>query len=321
MEEENKNQQEEIIKKHNIKSFFKDGFKGIWLGLAIILPGVSASTLAILFKMYDKVLYAVSNVFKKFKLCFFYLIPIIVGMIIGFCVGFFAIQSIIEDYIFILVCVFGGLMLGATPEVIQVIKKEKVTPLRIALILIGFAIPIVLSASFANLIEIDTSSLFNEFPYWLLIVSFFVGMLISLTQIVPGLSATVVLMSIGFFSPMMNAVHISVLTETPIWILFFVIFVLGFIVGFFLLSKVFSYLFNKYHTNMYFLVNGLTFGSIVAIFYNQEVYSVYTEIWPNDIDKLTLDLSIGIPLFIICFIGIFLLLYFINKHKAKNDTR
>ena len=308
-----------IIKKRTLKSFFKDGFAGILLGLAVILPGISGSTIAILFKIYDKILYSVSNIFKKFKICFLFLLPIVIGMIIGFCVGFFAIQSIIEDYTFILVCVFGGMMLGATPEIIQIIRKEKITPLRISLTIIGFSIPIILSAVFANVIELDMSQIFDDFPWWIHLVGFLVGILTSLTQIIPGLSATVLLMSIGFFTPMMNAVSISELSSQPIWILFFFVFVLGFVVGFFLLSKLFTLLFNKWHTNMYFLVTGLTFGSIVSIFYNKDVYDVYTNIWPNNSNKMTLDLSIGIPLFVICTIAVFLFVYFFNKRKEKHE--
>ena len=316
---ENNNLKEEIIiPKQNLKSTIKGGFVGILLGLAVILPGISGSTIAILFKLYDIILYAVSNIFKKFKLAVLFLLPILIGLIVGFCLGFFAIQSIIEDYTFILVCCFAGLMLGATPEVYQIIKKESWTPIRISLIIIGFAIPIILSAIFANVLEIDTSTLFNQFPWWLHIVGFFVGIAISLTQIIPGLSATVLLMSIGFFRPMMEAVSISTLSNQPIWILFFLVVILGFAFGFFFLSKLFTLLFNKYHTNMYFLVNGLTFGSIIAIFYNKDVYQVYTSIWPNDFNKMVLDLSVGIPLFVIFTILMFLFIYFINKKKDQN---
>ena len=59
---DNKLKETPIIKKRTLKSFFKDGFAGILLGLAVILPGISGSTIAILFKIYDKILYSVSGV-------------------------------------------------------------------------------------------------------------------------------------------------------------------------------------------------------------------------------------------------------------------
>ena len=318
-------QEEVVLEKQTLKSLFKSALTGFLLGLAIILPGISGSTIAILFKLYDKLLFAISNLFKKFKKCALFLLPILIGGIIGFILGFFVIQSVIEDYTFIVVCIFGGLMLGAIPEIYQVIKKEKVTPIRITLLICGIALPIILSAVFANVAEINTTNLFETFPWRIHIVAFLIGALISLTQIIPGLSATVLLMSLGFFRPMMNAVHLDVLINQPQWILFFILFLVGFVVGFFFLSKLFSLFFKKYYTNMYFLITGLAFGSVISIFYNKDVASVYSSVWPSDSIKMTIDLSVGIPLFIACCAAAFLLTLYMkkrnNKEKLEEDNK
>ncbi len=325
IEEKESNEKEEkveevILEKYNLKSWFKSAFTGLLLGLAVILPGISGSTIAILFKLYDKLLFAVSNIIKKFKKSIIFLLPIALGAILGFVVGFFVVQSVIEDYTFIVVCIFGGLMLGAAPEIYQVIKKEKVTPLRISLLLIGLAFPVCLSAIFANIPELDISSTFEVFPWWIHIVALLIGAVISLTQIIPGLSATVLLMSIGFFKPMMGAVHLDVLLNEPEWILFFFLFVVGFALGFFLLSKLMSYFFKKYHTNMYFLITGLTFGSVISVFYNKDVSNVYTSVWPGDGVKMSIDLGVGIPLFIVCTVLAYLLVIYMRKKKAKENS-
>lgn len=311
--------EEVTLEKHNKKSWFKSAFAGFLIGLAVILPGISGSTIAILFKLYDKLLYAVSNIFKKFKICILFLLPILIGGLLGFVLGFFAVQSVIEQFTFIVVCIFGGLMLGAAPEIYQVIKKEKLTPIRISLVIIGFAFPIVLSSVFANVAEIDVSGTFEEFPWRIHIVGFLVGALVSLTQILPGLSATVLLMSIGFFKPMMNAVHFNVLVNQPLWILFFFVFVLGFIVGFFLLSKLMSLCFKKRYKNMYFLMTGLTFGSVVSVFYNSDVNNVYLNVWPVDSTKMAIDLGVGIPLFVICVLIAYFLVRYMRKRKASEN--
>ena len=325
IEEKESNEKEEkveevILEKYNLKSWFKSAFTGLLLGLAVILPGISGSTIAILFKLYDKLLFAVSNIIKKFKKSIIFLLPIALGAILGFVVGFFVVQSVIEDYTFIVVCIFGGLMLGAAPEIYQVIKKEKVTPLRISLLLIGLAFPVCLSAIFANIPELDISSTFEVFPWWIHIVALLIGAVISLTQIIPGLSATVLLMSIGFFKPMMGAVHLDVLLNEPEWILFFFLFAVGFALGFFLLSKLMSYFFKKYHTNMYFLITGLTFGSVISVFYNKDVSNVYTSVWPGDGVKMSIDLGVGIPLFIVCTVLAYLLVIYMRKKKAKENS-
>ena len=58
--------------KYNKKTWCKSGLLGFFIGLAVIVPGISGSTVAIIFKLYDNFLYAVGNLFKKFKLCFLF---------------------------------------------------------------------------------------------------------------------------------------------------------------------------------------------------------------------------------------------------------
>lgn len=324
MEDETKiteNSVEKIIEipKYTLKTWIKSLVLGIFYGLAIILPGISGSTIAIIFKIYDKILYCISNIFKKFKTCFLFLLPILVGAIFGFTVGFFALQSIIEQFTFIVVCVFGGLMLGASPEFLYEIKDEIKKPkwYQIVLIIVGFIFPILIAAIFVNVEEIDNSEMLANFPFYSFIIAFLLGICVSITQIIPGLSATVLLMSLGFFKPIMNAIHISVLSEEPRWILFLFLFVLGFIVGFFLLSKVLTKLFEEHKKTMYFLISGLSLGSIVSIFYNSDVAGVYSARAKGE-GNMTLDLAVGIPLFVIFTVVAFLLvIYQIKKTKVK----
>ena len=319
-EEIKKEEKQEItLEKYNLKSWFKSSFVGFLVGLAVILPGISGSTIAILFKLYDKLLYAVSSLIKKFKSSIIFLIPIIVGALIGFVLGFFAIQSVVDKFTFILCSTFGGLMLGATPGIYHNLKNQKFTPLRIFLIVLGLAIPITLSSVFANLPELDNSNLFETFPWWIYLIALILGAVLSLTQIIPGLSATVLLMSIGFFKPIMDAVHISTLTEKPLWIVFLLLMVVGFILGFFFLSKLMTKLFTNYHVNMYFLITGLTFGSIVSVFYNVDIKVVY-DLWAQGGGNLALDLGIGIPLFFVGAIITFLLVRYELKREKNTES-
>lgn len=326
MEEKNENvvtepeqkSDEIVIEKYNLKSWFNSAISGFLIGLGVILPGISGSTIAILFKIYDKMLYSVSNIFKKFTQSILYLLPILVGALVGFVLGFFVVQNVIEAYTFLVVCVFGGLMLGASPEIFLEIKDDIKKPrwYRILLLIIGFAFPITLAAVFANVPAMDNTAMLTDFPFYVYIIAFFLGVAVSLTQIVPGLSATVLLMSLGFFKPIMDALHFSVLSNEPRWFAFLGLMVLGFLVGFFVLSKVMSYFFTKHKTSTYFLVTGLTFGSIVSVFYNSDVKVVY-DLWAKGEGNMALDLGLGIPLFLIFTACAFALVYYQRKKNAQ----
>ena len=65
----------------------RGGVLGFFIGLAVIVPGVSGSTVAIIFRLYDKLLYALGNIFRRFKKCAKFLLPIVLGLAVGFVLG------------------------------------------------------------------------------------------------------------------------------------------------------------------------------------------------------------------------------------------
>ena len=69
---------------------------GACLGLAVIVPGVSGAAVALLFGLYEKLLYALGNIFRRFKACALFLLPIAAGAAVGFAVGFFAVRRLLE---------------------------------------------------------------------------------------------------------------------------------------------------------------------------------------------------------------------------------
>ena len=121
------------LKYENTAQRLKGGVLGIFIGLAVIIPGVSGSAVAIIMKLYEKLLYAIGNILRSFKKCFWFLLPIAIGAAAGFIVGFFAVKLLLEVMMFAVVALFAGLMAGAFPAVKDELKGEKHTPLRIAL--------------------------------------------------------------------------------------------------------------------------------------------------------------------------------------------
>ena len=139
MEQENK---EITLPKYDKKSWCKSGLLGFFIGLAVIVPGISGSTVAIIFKLYDKFLYAVGNLFKKFKECFAFLLPIGIGLVVGVLLGFLGVKKLLELLPFAIVCLFAGLMCGAFPAVKEELKGAERTPARLLLFAVGILIPV-----------------------------------------------------------------------------------------------------------------------------------------------------------------------------------
>lgn len=289
---------------------------GFFIGLAVIVPGISGSTVAIIFKLYDAFLYAVSNLFKQFKRCFFFLLPIGIGILIGLAVGFFTVQKALEYIPFAIVGGFAGLMSGAFPAVKDELKGAKITGGRITLFIAGVCLPIavaLLSVFFSGGAGKDFS------VWWRIVLCLPVGAIVGLTQVVPGLSASAILMSIGYFTPLVESVHVSYWKENPIIFLTYAALGIGFLIGIFFSSGVLTKAFEKARQTAYFPIVGLSLGSIAAMFCNVEIFAVYKEWAQKGISQK--DLWLGVALFVVGAVIAYLLVSYQRKKDAESAAK
>lgn len=289
---------------------------GFFIGLAVIVPGISGSTVAIIFKLYDAFLYAVSNLFKQFKRCFFFLLPIGIGILIGLAVGFLTVQKALEYIPFAIVGGFAGLMSGAFPAVKDELKGAKITGGRIALFIAGVCLPIavaLLSVFFSGGAGKDFS------VWWRIALCLPVGAIVGLTQVVPGLSASAILMSIGYFTPLVESVHVSYWKENPIIFLTYAALGIGFLIGIFFSSGVLTKAFEKARQTAYFPIVGLSLGSIAAMFCNVEIFAVYKEWAQKGISQK--DLWLGVALFVVGAVIAYLLVRYQRKKDAESAVK
>ena len=125
--------QEIQLTEYDKKSWGKSAILGFFVGLAVIVPGISGSTVAIIFKLYNQFLYAIGNLFKKFKQCFTFLLPIGLGLGVGVIFGFISVKQLLNILPFAIVCLFAGLMCGAFPAVKDELKGAQRTTKRVVL--------------------------------------------------------------------------------------------------------------------------------------------------------------------------------------------
>ena len=269
----------------------KGGVLGFFIGLAVIVPGISGSTVAIIFKLYRKLLFALGNLFKAFKKCAKFLLPVLIGLAVGFVLGFFAVEKALEVSVFAVVGLFAGLMFGALPAVTDEIRGEKKSAPRILLLLIGFAVPVALSLVSSLLLVGDRS--LEDLNAWQYILFVVLGFIVAVTQIVPGLSATAILMMAGYFSPLMSGVR-NIFSD-PMLLLVYGCLAVGFVAGLLTVSKGLDRLLAKYRAPSFFCIVGLSVGSAVTMFFNPEVYGEYQS-WAAGV-PFAADLGVGLALF------------------------
>lgn len=304
--------------KYNKKTWCKSALLGFFIGLAVIVPGISGSTVAIIFKLYDQFLYAVGNLFKKFKKCFAFLLPIGIGMVVGVLLGFISVKKLLEIIPFAVVCLFAGLMCGAFPAVKDEIKGAERNAKRIVLFAIGLLIPVALGCVSAWLasgesVSVDT---FASVEWWHIALGLVIGYVVGVTQIVPGLSASAFLMAVGWFGSLVDSVSMTYWKANPAIFLVYMGLGVGFLAGLFTFSKLLTYLFGKARHTSYFMIVGLSLGSILSMFCNGDIIETYLAWAQNGV--AVLDLVLGIALFVVGIVGAYLLVRYQRKKDAEN---
>ena len=306
--------------KYNKKSWCKSALLGFFIGLAVIVPGISGSTVAIIFKLYDQFLYALGNLLKKFKECFLFLLPIGIGIVVGVLLGFIAVKSLLEILPFAIVCLFAGLMTGAFPAVTDEIKGAKKTAGRVALFALGLFIPVALGCVSALLSGSNAgvaADAFANVEWWHFVLGIMIGAVMGITQIVPGLSASAFLMAVGWFNSLVQSVSMTYWKSNPLVFLVYAGLAIGFIGGILAFSKLLTGIFAKARHTAYSMIVGLSLGSILSMFCNGDIVEVYAS-WAAG-GAFVLDVCLGITFFIAGVIGAYLLVRYQRKKDAESN--
>ena len=304
--------------KYNKKTWCKSALLGFFIGLAVIVPGISGSTVAIIFKLYDQFLYALGNLFKKFKQCFLFLLPIGIGIVIGVLLGFIAVKQLLEILPFAIVCLFAGLMSGAFPAVKDELKGAQRNAKRVALFCLGLLVPVALGCFSAVSTLGATETVVDKFAdvqWWHVLLALVFGAVVGITQIVPGLSASAFLMSVGWFGSIMQSVSMTYWKSNPQVFLVYAGLVVGFVVGLLGFSKLLTYVFAKARHTAYSMIVGLSLGSILSMFCNGDIVETYLS-WSQN-GASVLDIVLGVVLFALGAVGAYLLVRYQRKKDAE----
>ena len=303
------------LKYVNAREAAKGGVLGAFIGLAIIIPGVSGSAVAIILKLYEKLLHALGNLFRQFKSCALFLLPIIAGAVVGFALGFFGVKILLDIMLFAVVALFAGLMLGALPSVTDEIHNERHTPIRIALFVAGILVPIALS-----LISVycgGESADFSSPAAYDYIIYLLLGFAVAITQLVPGLSATALLMATGHYVPLIESVSIAYWQTNPAVFAVYACLIAGFVAGLLCFAKLMSRLLKHYRAATFHAVTGLAIGSVITMFFNPEMLNEYRR-WAAG-ERFGPDLALGAVLFLVGITVAYLFVRMQRKNTQQNN--
>lgn len=268
-------------------AFFIDIIKGIFMGVANVIPGVSGGTMAVSLGVYDKFISSITGFFKDWKKSCKVLLPLVIGMGIGV-IGFtYLIEYLLSQHTFVTCMTFVGLILGGLPmlykdmsnKMIKNHKKLGVGNLVAFILMFAFVVGLPLLG-----VGSETSNVLEGTPLNMLIL-FFVGLIAAATMVIPGVSGSLVLMILGYYYGIINTIKnfldsLRVLDINSLFsgILVLAPFGIGILVGIGIIAKLIEYLFSKHSVMTYSAIFGLVIASPIAIFYNTGLYKHLGEV-------------------------------------------
>lgn len=249
--------------------------KGIFVGVANIIPGVSGGTLAVVLNIFDKLIYSINNLFKDFKKSILFLIPIGLGAVFGIVAFSSLIEFGLTEYSLPTNLLFVGLVAGSIPLIYRnAISKERKS-MDLVLGIGAFLVVVLLSYIESHSVETASTESF------LSIKLFLAGVIASSAMIIPGISGSFLLMLMGLYDNVifaLSSIKDYLLDVTNISLMFQIIGILlpmaiGIVIGVFLVSKVIEIAFTKAYSTTYYIILGLILGSIYSIFANPDTYA------------------------------------------------
>lgn len=229
--------------------------KGLAMGAADAVPGVSGGTIAFISGIYEELITTISNInialfktlFKKGVKPFWsqangnFILALLSGIVISFISFMKLAKYFLEHHPILIWSFFFGLIIASIFFVGKQITKWNLKI--ITALIIGASIAFYIS----TLASLNT----NNSSFFL----FFAGAIAICAMILPGISGSFILIILGAYKMLSDAIHNFEVKNL-------VIFICGALVGLLSFSHVLKWLFKNYHNITLALLTGFIFGSL-----------------------------------------------------------
>ncbi len=225
---------------------------GFFIGVTFLLPGVSGGALAASLGYYEAAIEAVSGFFRDIKKNVAYLLPLCVGGAVGVLISAVLLARWMTSAETQVISLLLGMVMGSLPSLWRTAHPERPRPKHWALMAASTALTLALFFLEMFLPEGKTQQVG-------VLQAMIGGGIIGVGTVIPGISGSFLLLFLGWYQPLMNAlatINLPIIAAVGV----------GFLLVVALLIKAAGWLFRHYRRNMFCLVIGFVMGSMALVF-------------------------------------------------------
>jgi len=244
--------------------------KGLAMGAADSVPGVSGGTIAVIARIYDELIYSIRSInIIALQLLFTggikkawsyingtFLLVLLCGIVVSLRLSASMVLLLLDNYFEMLMAFFAGLVIASS----WFLKTEfgnwnwKI----VTAIVVGAGLTLSVSSLSPQTVS---------FTNWYL---FFCGLIAICAMILPGLSGAFLLIMLGVYDYVLNAwVNLEIITIA--------VFVAGCVSGLLMFSRLLAWTLSRYHDISYAFLTGMLVASVYVLWPWQQAISFYTD--------------------------------------------
>lgn len=253
--------------KRSLKDYIILSLKGMAMGAADVVPGVSGGTIAFISGIYEELLNSISSfnlsllsVLKKEgfnKVWKMVNGPFLLALLLGISISILSfaklIETLLEKHPIVIWSFFFGLVLASIIYIGKQITNW--TKLGVLFLILGALLAFYITT-------LNPMILVNSSPWFL----FFAGMIAICAMILPGISGSFILVLLGAYKPVLNAINTKDFFNI-------IVFMAGAVIGLLTFSRVLKWLFSTYKNYTLAVLIGFITGSLNKIWPWKETIS------------------------------------------------
>ena len=261
-----------------VKEFIVNVLRGMVIGIANVIPGVSGGTMMVSMGIYDKLILVLTHFIKRMKEAVALLVPIGIGMLLSIAVFAKIFSEILfprfplQTNLF-----FIGLILGGLPVIYGKVKGKSIKVPQI----LAFVLFFVMVVGFALVGEGGDASADISFSVVNVIKLFGVGIIAAATMVIPGVSGSMIMMILGYYNTIIDTINAFIdalrAFDIPAMLDTFVVLVpfgIGVAVGVVAVAKLIEFVLKNYAQTTYWAIIGLIAASPFAILIMMEFTNI-----------------------------------------------